>query len=149
MIPYKQSEIQELCNNNCNKLGTNKESRFQTDVGGQHCPCPVRVSFLSGFSGKSCPVSVRCPDSVRIFCQVSVCPDSVCLDYVSCPDSVQIFRQNAVLCLSVRIFLSRSCPLSGFCRDFLKKRLSAVCLSGFRSKIVCPVPVSIFSASLR
>ena len=37
-----------------------------TDVGGQHCPCPVRVSFLSGFSRKSCPLSVRCLDSVRI-----------------------------------------------------------------------------------
>ena len=34
--------------------------------GGQHCPCPVLLSFLSGFSGKSCPVSVYCPDSVRI-----------------------------------------------------------------------------------
>ena len=48
----------------------------------------VRVSFLSGFSGKSCPVSVRCLDSVRILCSVSVCPDFSCLDSVRCPDFV-------------------------------------------------------------
>ena len=41
-------------------------SEFLADVGGQHCPCPVLVLFLSGFSGKSSPVSVRCPDAVRI-----------------------------------------------------------------------------------
>ena len=29
---------------------------FEPDVGGQHCPCPVLVSFLSGFSGKSYPI---------------------------------------------------------------------------------------------
>ena len=102
-----------------------------SDVGGQHCPCPVRVSFLSGFSGKSCPVSVRCPDSVRIFCQVSVCPDSACLDSVRCPDSVRIFRKKAVRCLSVRVLsvliLSAVWILSGF----LEKMLSGVCLSGF------------------
>ena len=117
-----------------------------TDVGGQHCPCPVRVSFLSGFSGKSCPVSVRCPDSVRIFCQVSVCPDSVCLDSVRCPDSVRIFGKQAVRCLSVRVLsvsiLSAVWILSGF----LEKMLSGVCLSGFFLSwscplSVCPVPV--------
>ena len=104
---------------------------FEADVGGQHCPCPVRVSFLSGFSGKFCPVSVRCPDSVRIFCQVSVCPESVCLDSVRCPDSVRIFRKKAVRCPSVRVFsvsiLSGVWILSGF----LEKMLSGVCLSGF------------------
>ena len=31
---------------------------YRADVGGQHCPCPVFVSFSSGFSGKSCLVSV-------------------------------------------------------------------------------------------
>ena len=36
------------------------------DVGGQRCPCPFRVSFYPGFSVKSCPMSVCCPDSVRI-----------------------------------------------------------------------------------
>ena len=59
------------------------------DIGGQHCPCPALVSFSSGFSGKSCPVSI--------------CPDSVSLDFVSCLDSVRIFGKNAVRrCLSVR-----------------------------------------------
>ena len=97
----------------------------QTDVGGQHCPCPVRVSFLPGFSGKSCPVSV--------------CPDSVCLDSVRCQDSVRIFRKKAFRCLSVRT-LSVSIPsavrvLSGF----LKKTLSAVCLSvRTRTRQSCP-----------
>ena len=79
-----------------------------TDVGGQHCPCPVRVSFLSGFSGKFWPVSVRCPDSVRIFCQVSVCPESVCLDSVRCPD-----------------FEKKGCAVS-VCPDFFVLILSAV-----------------------
>ena len=117
-------------------------SNYSSDVGGQYCPCPVLVSFLSGFSGKSCPVSVCCPDSVRIRCPVSVCPDSVCLDFVSFPDSVRIFGKNAVRCLSVRISLSQSCPLSGF----FEKRLSVVglsvvrILSGFFEKI-CLVSV--------
>ena len=39
-----------------------KQTPLGADVGGQHCPCPVRVSFLSGFSGKSCLVSGFCPD---------------------------------------------------------------------------------------
>ena len=51
------------------------------DVGGQHCPSPVRV-FVRIFQ-KSCPVSV-------------------CLDSVPCPDSVRIFRKKAFRCLSVR-----------------------------------------------
>ena len=70
---------------------------LRADVGGQHCPCPVRVLFLSGFSGKSCPVSVWCPDSVQIFCPMSVCPDFFCLDSVRCPD-----LKKTVRCLSVR-----------------------------------------------
>ena len=115
------------------------------DVGGQLCPCPVLVSFLSGFSGKSCPVSVRCPDSVRIFCPVSVCPDSVCLDFVSCLDSVRIFRKNAVRCLSVRIFFVSILSAVGILSGFFEKRLSGVCLSGFWIKIVCPVSVWILS----
>ena len=47
-------------------------SSADADVGFQHCLCLV----FSGFTGKSCP------DSVRIFCPMSVCPDSVCLDSV-------------------------------------------------------------------
>ena len=43
------------------------------DVGGKRCPCTVLVSFLSGFSGKSCPVSVRCPDSVWIIEKAARC----------------------------------------------------------------------------
>ena len=105
---------------------------LKADVGGQLCPCPVLVSFLSGFSGKSCPVSVRCPDSVRIFCPVSVCPDSVCLDFVSCLDSVRIFRKNAVRCLSVRIFfvliLSAVRILSGFLNKKAVRCLSVLIL---------------------
>ena len=61
---------------------------WPADVGGQYCPCPALVSFLSGFSGKKCPVSI--------------CPDSVCLDSVRCPDTVPNFRKNAVRCLFVR-----------------------------------------------
>ena len=103
------------------------------------CPCPVRVSVLSGFSGKTCPVSVCCPDSVQIFCPVSVCPDSVCLDSVRCPDSVRNFVKNPVRCLSVRMSLSRFCPVSGFCPDFQRKTLSIVCLSGrTRARQSCP-----------
>ena len=34
----------------------------QTEVGGQHFPCPVIASFLSGCSGKSFSMTVRCPD---------------------------------------------------------------------------------------
>ena len=52
------------------------------------CPC----LFLSGFSGNSCPVSVCCPDSVRI---------------VRKKLSVQILFQNS---------------LFGFCPEFSKKR---------------------------
>ena len=82
---------------------------------------------LSEFSWQICPVSVRCLDSVRILCPVSVCPDSVCLDSVRCPDSVRNFVKNPVRCLSVRI-LSVSI-LSGV-------RI----LSGF-SKKLCPLSV--------
>ena len=64
-----------------------------TDVGGQHCPCPVFVSFLSGFSENR----VWCLPAVRIFC-----PVSACLDSVSCHDSVWTLRRNTVRCLSVR-----------------------------------------------
>ena len=76
-------------------------SGTQSDVGEQHCPCPVFVSFLSGFPGKSCPVSVCCLDFVRILCPVSVCPDFFSLDSVRWPDSVRIL-EKALRCLSVR-----------------------------------------------
>ena len=73
-------------------------------------------------------MSVCCPGSVRIFCQVSVCPDSVCLDFVSCPDSVQIFRKNAVLCLSVRIFFVSILSAVGILSGFFEKK-AVRCLS--------------------
>ena len=92
----------------------------QQDIGGQLFPYPVLVSFLSGFSGKSCPVSVCCPDSVW-------------LDSVSCQDSVRTFRKmlSGIFLVSI---LSAVEILSGF----FGKRLSAARLSGFSSKIVCP-----------
>ena len=55
---------------------------LEAELSGQHCLGPVLVRFLSGFSGKFCLVSVRCPDFVRIRCQVSVCPDFVCRDSI-------------------------------------------------------------------
>jgi len=85
-------------------------SEYESDVGGQHCPCPVLVSFLSGFSGISCPLSVCCPDFCKKDCPMSFCSDFVCLDYVRCPDSVRNFRKNAVRCLSGRTRMRQSCP---------------------------------------
>ena len=80
---------------------------LKSDVGGQRCPCPILVSFLSGFPGKSCQVSVCFPESVRIFCQ-----ETVRLDSVRCLDSVRILEKKlSVACLfgqgrdrAVRIF---------------------------------------------
>ena len=62
-----------------------------SDVGGQHCPCPVLVSFLSGFFGKSCPVSICCPDFLPGICLSRFCQLSAfCPDYKkSCPLSVR------------------------------------------------------------
>ena len=78
----------------------------------------VRVLPLSRFCPDFPENHVRCLSAVRIFCPVSVCPDSVCLGFVSCPDSVRIFRKIAVRCLFARIcfvsILFRFCPLSGF-----------------------------------
>ena len=77
------------------------------DVGGQYCPCPVLVSFLSGFSGKSCPASVSCPDSRN-------------------PILSRFLEQMlSGVCLSdfFASILSADRILSGF----LEKRLSAVC----------------------
>ena len=79
-------------------------STSEPELSGQHCLGPVLVRFLSGFSGKFCLVSVRCPDFVRIRCPLSVCPDFVCRDFVRCPDSVRIPMNFFVRCLSVRIF---------------------------------------------
>ena len=45
---------------------------MESDAGGQHCSRHFLVSSLSGFSEKSCPVSVFCPDSVRILSVFSV-----------------------------------------------------------------------------
>ena len=69
----------------------------QKDVGGQHCPCPVLVSFFSGFSGKSCPVSV-------------CCPDFVCLDSISCPDSVRTLEKRCPLFVICWTRTRQSCP---------------------------------------
>ena len=97
--------------------------------------CESKFYFYSDFSDKS----VRCLDSVRIHCPVSVCPDPVCLDSVRCQDSVRIFRKKAFRCLSVRTLsvsiLSGVRILSGF----LGKTLSVVCLSGrTRTRQSCP-----------
>ena len=62
----------------------------------------LSVSFLSGFSGKSCQVSVCCPNSVRIYCPVSVCPDLS----VSSPSAVRIMSR----------FSEKWCPLCLFGR---------------------------------
>ena len=78
--------------------------------------CPCRV-FVRKVLSDVCPLSGFCP--------VSVCPDSVCLDFVRCPDSVRISRKKSVRCLTgLRIF---------------KNQVSAVCLSGFRPDIIRPV----------
>ena len=96
----------------------NSNASGGADVGGQQCPCPVRVSFLSGFAGKSCPMSVRCLDSVRILSVSILC-------------AVRIFKKQTVRCLSVRVlsvsilsavrilsgFLEKCCPVS-VCPDF-------------------------------
>ena len=67
----------------------------------------VRVLSLSRF----------CPDFLKIV-------PGVCLQSGFCPDFL------SGVCLS-GFSLSRFCPLSGFCSDFYKKRLSDVFLSGF------------------
>ena len=122
--PWWRTSIFRTVTSTCLKLDENQffcvmnsVCKIKPDVGGQHCPSPIIVSFLSRFPGKSCPVSVR--------------PDSVCLDSVRCP----IFLKNAVLSLSVRIFavsilsgvriLEKSCPLS-------------VCPTGQGQKKSCP-----------
>ena len=96
------------------------------DVGGQHCPCPVLVSFLSGFPVKSCLVSVCYTDSFRIFHPVSVSILS------------GNFVKNAVQCLSVRIF----CPDSVYCSNsvrILEKKLPVFSLSDrTRTRQSCP-----------
>ena len=107
------------------RWSTVTSSHLLPEVDGQHCPCLV----FFGFSGKSCPVSVCCPDSVRIFYPVSVCPDSVWLD------SVRSFLKNPVRCISVRIF-----PVSILSAvRIIEKKLSVVWLSGqTRMRQSCP-----------
>ena len=69
-----------------------------------HWPCPrfwssrpdVRTVLVSFLSGKSCPVSVCCPDSARIFCPMSIRTDFSRLDSVRS-------RKKAASCLSVRL----------------------------------------------
>ena len=34
------------------------DNSWKSDVGGQHCPCPALVSFLSGIAEKKCLLSV-------------------------------------------------------------------------------------------
>ena len=51
-----------ISENRCNYMGyyeMTQKAKYHSDVDWQHCPCPVIVSFLSGFSGKACLVSVR------------------------------------------------------------------------------------------
>ena len=113
----------------------------------------VRVLSLSRFCPDFPENRVRCLSAVRVLSGFSVRCLSVRILSVSILSAVRIvsrFLEKMLSCVCLSgFFLSRSCPLSGFCRDFFEKRLSAVCLSGFHSKIVCPVSVSIFSASLR
>ena len=100
-----------------------------SDVGGQHCPCPVLVSFLSDLSGKSCPVSVWCLDSVWIFCS-----DSICLDSARFPDSVRNCMKNANQCLSVRPDKDDTEP-SGVALS-LSADVCSTCCWKFRMKLV-------------
>ena len=125
------------------------KSNVIPELSGQHCLGPVLVRFLSGFSGKFCLVSVRCPDFVRIRCPVSVCPDFVCRVFVRCPDSVRIPMIFFVRCLSVRIFsvvfLSGVRILSGFSKKICPV---SVC-PDFLEIFVCPVFVRIFFQFLK
>ena len=75
-------------------------SQSVPDVGGQHCPCPVLVSFVSGLAEKSCPVPVYCPDCVRIFVRFLFVRNLS----VSIPSAVWIpsgFSKKSVRCLPV------------------------------------------------
>jgi len=74
----------------------------EIDVGGKYCPCPVLVSFLSEFSGKSCTVSVCCPDFVRIFVKKTVRCLSVRILSVSILSAVRILSG----------IFEKCCPLS-------------------------------------
>ena len=69
------------------------------DVGGQHCPCPVLVSFLSG---KSCPMSVCCLDSVRCSNSVRIIEKSYPLSV--CPDKDETELSGLSLSLSVDVY---------------------------------------------
>ena len=68
---------------------------WPADVGGQYCPCPALVSFLSGFSGKKCPVSVCCPTFLSGVYLSGFCLSRFCPLSGFCPE-----------------FSKRRCPLS-------------------------------------
>ena len=106
------------------------------ELSGQHCLGPVLVRFLSGFSGKFCLVSVRCPDFVRIRCPLSVCPDFVCRDSVRYPDSVSIFRKSLWRCPD---FYCR-CPLNSGCdADLNAYDVNSTCID-FEGGYSCECP---------
>ena len=71
----KYMVLELTCYQSSRTMWSRKSKRsFVPELSGQHCLGPVLVRFLSGFSGKFCLVSVRCPVFVRICCPVSVCP---------------------------------------------------------------------------
>ena len=118
------------------KLSFFSNVHLRPDVGGQQCPCPVLVSFLSGFPGKSCPVSVCSPESVRIFpftfltavrilsefykksCPVSVCPAEQGRDRTVQSFTVLVRRRLVSSHRTVHFLpsgpftLTKDCPLS-------------------------------------
>ena len=108
--------------------------RLMADVGGQYCPCPVLVLFLSGFPGKSFPVSAG---FYQDFCPVSV----------SNLSGVSAVRRPP--CPLSGVSAVRQCPLSGLCPEFHKKCcpmsvwLDFSCLDAVR----CPDSVRILEKS--
>ena len=103
--------------------------------------------YINIFNGPSwSTVQTSADSTVHVLSLSRFCPD-LPENRVRCLSAVRFQSGFSVRCLSIRILsvLSRSCPPSGFRQDFLEKRLSSVCLSGFCSKIVCPVSVWILS----
>ena len=84
------------------------------DVGGQHCPCHVLVSFQSGFPGKSCPMSVCCPYFLSGACLFGFCLTR----FYQLSGFCQDFAKKAVRCLSVRSDKDETEVNSERCPDF-------------------------------
>ena len=64
-----------------------KNSPLSTDVGEQHCPCPVLVSF---FVSGVCLLSRFCQDFLSGVCLSGFCLSRFC----NCPDSVRIIEKS-------------------------------------------------------